>query len=107
MDVMIRYEDDLRKAGKPVPDSVGLEELIAEGYLRSNARSLFPGAEATFFLNVSENQSQHILALAKHRNGVWSALISDGSIQQMTLTKLQEQLRVGGQTNIPGWTNGK
>jgi hypothetical protein len=76
---------------KPLPETVTFHELIAQGYLASNVLQKFGASEITVHLNAVETSPQMLLLDAQMPDGTHQALLSDGSVQQLSKSRLQQQ----------------
>lgn len=75
------YRQENAKAGKPMPASVSLRELISLGHLRPEDVSAFEGFEVDVVLQPDESKPRQVLLRAKARDGIEFVVLSDGSIQ--------------------------
>jgi len=72
--------------------STSLEELVSGGYLRSNEAQPFGGAHVDFFPAPDDRSPQMLLAAARSSGGQVVALLSDGSVQQLTEARYRAQV---------------
>ena len=73
---------------RPLPATVTFTQLIAEGYLGSNVLRNFGASEVTVYLNANPNSPQTFLMDALLPDGTHTTLLSDGSVQQFSNTRL-------------------
>ncbi len=76
------YAHDQQARGKPVPQSVSLQDLINLGYLEAKDVHAFEGLEVTLFPAAPTDNPQSILARVKLRDGTHLAVLADGSVRQ-------------------------
>jgi hypothetical protein len=74
--------------------AVHLEELVSGGYLRADEAKPFGGARVTLFSGADDTNPQLVLAVALSSGGRRVALLSDGSVQQLSEAKYRDQIAV-------------
>ncbi|MGA2866238.1 MAG: hypothetical protein ABSF95_17330 [Verrucomicrobiota bacterium] len=76
---------------KPLPETVTFHELIAQGYLASNVLQKFGASAITVHLNAVETSPEMLLMDAQMPDGTHQTLLSDGSVQQLSKSRFQDQ----------------
>lgn len=93
------FSQDLKKRGQPLPPSVPLSDLVNRGYISSNSVRAFEGAETRIWLSVNPKDLNLVLMSARMPDGTVSAALADGSVQQFSSQRFEEQLKKTGQTD--------
>lgn len=75
------YSADLRTKGRPVPESVTLEELIQLGFLSEADVSGFAGMQVAVNLHADPNRPKDVLLRARLRDGTELITLADGTVQ--------------------------
>ncbi len=76
------YSGDLRSKGRPVPESVTLEELIKLGFLAEADVSGFAGMQVSVNLHADPNRPKDVLLRARLQDGTELITLADGTVQQ-------------------------
>lgn len=76
------YSGDLRSKGRPVPESVTLEELIKLGFLAEADVSGFDGMQVSVNLHADPNRPKDVLLRARLQDGTELITLADGTVQQ-------------------------
>lgn len=76
------YSHRLKAQGLPVPASVSLPELIAEGVLRQSDVRSFDDLQVTISLKFDETRPQDSLMSVRFPDGGEVIALADGSVQQ-------------------------
>jgi hypothetical protein len=77
------FTRSLRAAGKPIPPSVKLDELVAHGLLRPADAAAFHGLDATVLLTSTQAGPQTVLMRVHFQDGTDLLLLADGSVQSV------------------------
>ncbi len=75
------YSGDLRIKGRPVPESVTLEELIKLGFLAESDVSGFAGMEVSVNLHADPKRPKDVLLRARLQDGTELVTLADGTVQ--------------------------
>lgn len=75
------YSGDLRIKGRPVPESVTLEELIKLGFLAETDVSGFAGMEVSVNLHADLKRPTDVLLRARLQDGTELVTLADGTVQ--------------------------
>ncbi|HWQ92391.1 MAG TPA: hypothetical protein VN673_12015 [Clostridia bacterium] len=92
------FSRDQGAAGRQLPPEIPVETLLQGGYLTTNDVSGFVGMDLTFSTQAGESNPQTILAHARTRDGRHLCLLADGSVQQLSQRRYEEQRATLGQT---------
>jgi hypothetical protein len=88
------YRQELQATGKPLPESVTLDDLIRRGLLRQEEVMGFDGMKVTIPLtSADESQPQANLLEVTHPDGTKTVVQGDGSVQQATTARMRELLK--------------
>jgi hypothetical protein len=85
------FSRDLVAAGQPLPPEVSLQDLVGGGYLTSSDVNAFDGMEVTFTPHVDGCHPQLVLARGRTPDGHFICLLADGSVQQLSREKYEQQ----------------
>jgi len=77
------YNDKLKSQNQPLPETISLQQLIAQGFLKSEDVNAFNGMDVTVSLAIDEANPQQVLMRAKMPDGIQIVALADGSIQQV------------------------
>ena len=77
------FSRDRTAAGRALPASVSLRELIGNGYIAASDVRAFNGMELAISLAADETRPQEILLRVRLPDGSVIAHLADGSIQQL------------------------
>jgi type II secretory pathway component PulM len=75
------FARDRKASGKPLPATVGVQDLVSSGYLRADEVTGLSGAQTTVALDVDESTPQMIWIRVQFPDGCSFAEMADGSIQ--------------------------
>ncbi len=87
------FTHDLKATGKHIPAEVSLSELVRLGYVSASDVRAFNGME----VSISLRPDEQILVSARTPDGTVSALLADGSVQQLSAKKFEQYRRQSGQ----------
>jgi hypothetical protein len=73
------FSEDRRASGRPLPDSVPLEDLVSGGYLRAEEVRALKGIETIVSLHLDETQPSGVLLQARSP-WEWIVLRLDGTV---------------------------
>jgi hypothetical protein len=103
---LVRALQRFSETHRPLPATVTFSQLIAEGYLGTNALKEFGASEVTVYLDANETQPQSFLMDALMPDGTHTTALSDGSVQGFTKSRFQQAAAPnGGPTKLPGGSN--
>jgi len=91
------YVRDQRTAGRRLPAEIPLSELVRGGYLTTNDVRAFEGMDVAFSTQVDISQPQGILARARMPDGQFICALADGSVQQFSRERYEQQRKNVGQ----------
>ena len=91
------FSRDQAAVGRRRPPEISAEDLIRGGYLTTNDLSGFVGMELTFSTQADDSTPQMILAHARMPDGQYVCLLADGSVQQFSRRRFEEQRATLGQ----------
>ncbi len=94
---MQAFSRDLTNRGRPLPQSVSLNDLVSQGYISSNSVRAFEGMEVKIWFGINETAPQKVLMSARLPNGTVSATLADGSVHQFSAQSFAEHLKKTGQ----------
>ena len=77
------YTRSLLVAGRPIPQSVRLDELVAHGFLKPEDVAAFHGLDAAVLLASTQRGPQTVLMRVRFPDGTDLMLLADGSVQQV------------------------
>ena len=77
------YTTNLKSHDQTIPDSVSVDELIAQKLLRREDVSGFAGERVTISLRLDESNPQAVLMRARMTDGNEIVALADGSVQQI------------------------
>jgi hypothetical protein len=77
-----RYVRDELSRGRPLPDSVTLQDLVSGGYISTGDVRSLDGAEVTFYPAVTDASPGSILVRVRMPDGIETDAMADGSVQQ-------------------------
>jgi|GEM_PF-5231379 len=77
------YTYSLRQAGKPVPTSIAVTNLVALNYLKPADVAAFDGLEATLTLLVTNNSPNPVLLRVREPDGGETVVRENGATQQI------------------------
>ncbi len=77
------YTYSLRQAGKPVPASVELTNLVALNYLKPADVAAFEGLDATLTLLVTNNSPNPVLLRVRQPDGAETVVRENGATEQI------------------------
>ncbi len=83
------HATDLRDRGQSATSIVTLETLVRSGHLKPAEASEWKGVRITFYRDANETRPQSIVAVAVMPDGSGTALLGDGSVQQLTRARLE------------------
>jgi hypothetical protein len=89
---MQAFMRDRRTTNGVVSPSISLEELVSGNYLRADEAEPFGGAHVTLFSGADDTHPQMVLAAARFSDDQVVALLSDGSVQQLTRARYRDQI---------------
>jgi hypothetical protein len=84
---------DQSEAGRQLPLEVSLQDLVRGRYLTTNDVRAFAGMEVTFNPQADDRHPRMILARARTPDGQSICLLADGSVQQLSASRLKERLQ--------------
>ncbi len=87
------YAQRLKTGGVAPPKFLTLPELVATGTLDPRDAAAFAGMEVTIPLDTDYDAPQSVIMSVRTPDGQWSALLGDGSVQQLSRERLQALLR--------------
>jgi hypothetical protein len=90
----------------PHPETVTFSQLIAQGYLGSNALEKFGASEVTVCLNADDASPQTFLMDALMPDSSHVALLSDGSVQQFSRGRFQQAAPRNGGGGVSSGNSG-
>jgi len=93
------YVVECRSRGVPVPPTVTLRSLVRLGHLRSEEARAFEGVELVFHTDADATRPNMILAEARMPDGSFLVLLGDGSVQQLSQERYDEQIKSQRQRN--------
>ncbi len=97
LSAMQAFSRDLTNRGRPLPQSVSLNDLVSQGYISSNSVRAFQGMEVKIWFGINETEPQKVLMSARLPNGSVSATLADGSVHQFSAQSFAEHLKKTGQ----------
>ena len=103
MTALQTYVRDQTTAGRRLPDEIPLSELVRGGYLTTKDVRAFKGMDVAFSTRVDASQSQGILARARMPDGQFICALADGSVQQFSRERYEQQRKNVGRPD--GATN--
>jgi len=77
------YTRQLRAAAQPIPNSVGVDELVARGFLKPEDVAAFRGLDAKVMLTAENPGPQTVIMRLNMRDGTELVLLADGSVQSV------------------------
>lgn len=83
----------LKTSGVAPPKFVTLPELVATGTLGPRDAAAFAGMEVIVPLNADYDEPQSVIMSVLTPDEQWSAVLGDGSVQQLSRERLQALLR--------------
>jgi hypothetical protein len=91
------FARDQGAGGRRLPPEVSLQDLLRGGYLATNEVGAFEGMDLTFNTQADDSNPQMILAHARTPDGQFICLLADGSVQQLSRKRYEEQAANLGQ----------
>jgi hypothetical protein len=82
---------DQAAGGRRLPPEVSLHDLLRGGYLTARDVAAFEGMDVTFSTQADDTHPQMVLARARTRDGQYICLLADGSVQQLSKQKYEQQ----------------
>jgi hypothetical protein len=100
-DEVVRAIQRFSEAHRPLPAKVKFSQLISEGYLDTNVLRKFGASEVTVYLDADQTPPQSFLMDALMPDGTHTTLLSDGSVQGFTKSRLQQAAAPDGGPATP------
>jgi hypothetical protein len=88
---------DQTRAGQRLPTEIPLSDLVRGGYLTTNDVRAFEGMDVAFSTQVDDRQPQAILVRARMPDGQFICALADGSVQQFSRERYEQQRKNAGQ----------
>jgi hypothetical protein len=85
------FSRDQAAGGRRLPPEVSLQDLLRGGYLTTNDVAAFEGMDVTFSTEADDTYPQMVLACARTPDGQYICLLADGSVQQFSRQRYEEQ----------------
>lgn len=82
-----RYADALKSQGKPVPDFVDLQTLVASGHVKTNEVSDFASMKVTIALRRDSVSPTNVLVQCDTHDGYSIVALMDGSVQTLRIKR--------------------